>query len=156
MLRDATDRPETHARRRAVCRVATFALALMGLATIHLHGQTHPSEPHRHLEAEKLEPAVPSTPESLAAGRALYEKLCASCHGPYGLGNGRLAAGIAAYGPWPSNLTDDEWQHGSSAGEVFVVIRDGIEPDFHMPAFGDTLAVNDLWNLTHYVRSLSH
>jgi mono/diheme cytochrome c family protein len=146
---------EKRGRRRALRRVATAALAVIGLATIRLQGQAHPSEPHRHLEAQKLEPAVASSPASVAAGRALYEKLCASCHGPYGLGNGRLAAGIAAYGPWPSNLTDDEWQHGSSAGEVFVVIRDGIEPDFHMPAFGATLADNDLWNLTNYVRSLS-
>ena len=96
-----------------------------------------------------------STPQSIAAGRALYAKLCAPCHGPYGLGNGRLAAGVAAYGPWPSDLTDDVWQHGSSAGEVFIVIRDGIAPDFHMPAFGAKLAEHELWNLTNYVRSLS-
>ena len=77
--------------------------------------------------------AVARTPESGKAGAALYAKSCSNCHGPNGLGNGRLAAAMAAYGGRPSNLTDSEWQHGSSDGEIFAVIRDGVGPDFHMP-----------------------
>jgi hypothetical protein len=72
------------------------------------------------------------------------------------LGNGRLAAGVAAYGPRPSDLTDDVWQHGPSAGEVFVVVRDGIGPEFHMPAFGARGSETELWNVTHFVKSLSN
>ena len=66
----------------------------------------------------KLVNPVAKTPES-ETGSVVYAKACANCHGPNGLGNGRLAAAMAAYGGRPSNLTDSEWQHGSSDGEIF-------------------------------------
>jgi mono/diheme cytochrome c family protein len=144
------DRP---ARRSLFRLVVLFVVT--SLATISVSGQAHPATPHEHPEARKLEPAVAGTPQAIEAGRGLYGKLCASCHGPNGLGNGRLAAGVSAYGPRPSDLTDDVWQHGASAGEIYVVIRDGLEPDFHMPAFGGKVSENDLWNVTHFVKSLS-
>jgi putative copper resistance protein D len=145
-----SDRPA----RRSLFRLVVLFVAST-LATISVSGQAHPATPHEHPDARKLEPAVASTPQSIEAGRGIYDKLCAPCHGPNGLGNGRLASGLAAYGTRPSDLTDDVWQHGSSPGEVFVVIRDGIEPEFQMPAFGGKLSENELWNVTHFVRALS-
>ena len=87
--------------------------------------------PHAHLEAQAIQNPVRADAESTAAGGRAYAKFCANCHGASGRGNGRLATGIAAYGPRPSDLVDDVWQHGSTDGEIFVVIRDGIGPDFH-------------------------
>jgi mono/diheme cytochrome c family protein len=116
--------------------------------------QDHPRAPHRHPEAAKLVNAAVRTPESVKAGGALYVKLCSNCHGPNGLGNGRLAAAMAAYGGRPSNLTDSEWQHGASDGEIFVVIRDGVGPDFHMPGFEGKLSDAEMWHVVNYVRSL--
>ena len=116
--------------------------------------QDHPQAPHRHPEAEKLVNAAARTPESVKAGGVLYAKLCANCHGPNGLGNGRLAAAMAAYGGRPSNLTDSDWQHGSSDGEIFVVIRDGVGPDFHMPKFEGKLSDEEIWQLVNYIRAL--
>ena len=118
-----------------------------------LLGQDHPTEPHRHEEAEKLENPVENTAESIAAGAAIYDKLCGSCHGSRGHGDGRLAAGAAAYGPRPSNLADRTWQHGSSDGEIFFVIRDGIGPDFFMDAFQGTIANEDIWHIVNHIRS---
>ncbi len=87
------------------------------------------------------------------AGAAIYAKLCASCHGPSGQGDGRLAAATAAYGSRPSNLTDGTWRHGASDGEIFVTIRDGIGPDFAMDAFRGRLTEPDIWKLVNYLKS---
>lgn len=114
----------------------------------------HPSEPHAHREAQALTNPVMPEPESVASGAATYATLCATCHGPTGRGDGRLAAATAAYGSRPSILSDNTWQHGSSDGEIFVAIRDGIGPDFAMDAFGGRLTEPDIWNLVNYVRSL--
>ncbi len=97
---------------------------------------------------------MPNTPDSLAAGAQSYAKVCAVCHGATGNGDGKLAAATAAYGAKPSNLTDDTWDHGSTDGEIFVVIRDGIGPDFNMPGFKGRLSDTEIWNVVSYVRSL--
>ena len=104
--------------------------------------------------AKELKNPVPSTPESLAAGAQAYAKVCAVCHGATGNGDGKLAAATAAYGVRPSNFTDDVWDHGSSDGEIFVVIRDGIGPDFNMPAFTTRLSDAEIWSVVGYVKSL--
>ena len=115
----------------------------------------HPSEPHEHPDARELENPVEATAASIASGEAAYQKLCSTCHGETGRGDGRLAAGTAAYGARPSNLVDAEWQHGSSDGEIFVAIRDGIGPDFSMDGFHGALDDAELWNVVNYLRSLS-
>jgi mono/diheme cytochrome c family protein len=109
-----------------------------------------PQEP----DAKELTNPVPSTPESVAAGAQSYAKVCAVCHGATGNGDGKLAAATAAYGVRPSNLTDDVWDHGSSDGEIFVVIRDGIGPDFNMPGFKGRLSDTELWSVVNYLKSL--
>ena len=116
--------------------------------------QEHPAAPHAHPESQTLENPIASSPESIAAGGKVYVKLCANCHGASGRGNGRLAAGMAAYGARPSDLVDKTWQHGSTDGEIFAVIRDGIGPDFHMNAFQKMITDQDMWHVVNYVRSL--
>ena len=90
----------------------------------------------------------------MAAGAQHYAKVCAVCHGASGNGDGKLAAATAAYGARPSNLTDNVWDHGSTDGEIFVVIRDGIGPDFNMPGFKARLSDAEIWSVVNYVRSL--
>ena len=114
----------------------------------------HPTAPHAHPEAQALTSLVAPTQESVASGAETYARVCATCHGPTGRGDGGLAAATSAYGARPSNLADAVWQHGSSDGEIFVAIRDGIGPDFAMDGFGGRLAEPDLWNLVNYLKSL--
>ncbi len=114
----------------------------------------HPTEPHEHPEAQELANPVAAGAESLAAGEAAYQRLCATCHGPTGRGDGRLAAGTAAYSAPPSNLADATWQHGSTDGEIFTAIRDGIGPDFAMDSFDGPLSEAEIWNVVNYVKSL--
>ena len=105
-------------------------------------------------EAQDLANPVEADAESLAAGEAAYQRLCATCHGPTGRGDGRLAAATAAYSAPPSNLADATWQHGSTDGEIFTVIRDGIGPDFAMDSFDGPLSEEEIWNVVNYVKSL--
>ena len=114
----------------------------------------HPARPHEHPAARVLTNPLAATPDSLAAGAELYRAHCATCHGPTGRGDGRLAAAAAAYGARPSNLADATWQHGGSDGEIFVAIRDGIGPDFAMDAYGGRLAEPAIWRLVNYLKSL--
>jgi cytochrome c oxidase cbb3-type subunit III len=100
-------------------------------------------------EAAKIANPVQATPDSVAAGRRVYIRLCANCHGPSGKGDGNGAAGGAA----PADLTDATWDYGASDGEIFSVIRDGTSAD--MGSYAERLSQQDIWNVVNYVRSLS-
>ena len=93
---------------------------------------------------------VPATPESVAAGQQLYLKNCASCHGRTGQGGPGNDLIPAA----PS-LVDDMWDHGSTDGEIFENIKNGIGPDFNMVPWKDQLKDQDIWNVVIYVRSIA-
>jgi cbb3-type cytochrome c oxidase subunit III len=102
-------------------------------------------------DAAKMKNPVPSSPASIAAGKKLFDANCVSCHGPAGKGDGK---GGAMLKPQPSDLTDGEWKHGSTEGEIFTVVRDGVQRT-GMRAYGSRIPANDIWNLVNYVRSLS-
>jgi mono/diheme cytochrome c family protein len=110
--------------------------------------ELHPPTPHRHPEAQKLKNPIPSDGPSIDEGRKLYLRHCASCHGPSGKGDGSMALA----GGTPANLTDETWDHGSSDGEIFVVIRDGTSSD--MEPYKDRLTEKQMWQLVNYIRSL--
>jgi mono/diheme cytochrome c family protein len=112
------------------------------ITTIALIAQGNP-------EAARIKNPVASTAESIAAGRQLYARHCASCHGVRATGG--LATDISPAAP---DLTDAEWVHGESDGEIFDVIKNGIPPDLSMPLWGDRLKDPDIWNLVNYVKSL--
>ena len=129
--------------------VISIVLVLLPFALIASGGQElHPATPHRHPEAQKLKNPIPADAAAIEEGRKLYQRNCASCHGPSGKGDGSMALA----GGTPSNLTDETWDHGSSDGEVFVVIRDGTTSD--MEPYKDRLTDKQMWQLVHYIRSL--
>jgi len=100
-------------------------------------------------DAAKIKNPVAATPESLAAGRAAYQRTCASCHatsGEGGPGNDLI--------PAAPSLVDDQWDHGSTDGEIFDAIRNGVAPDFNMVPFKDRLKDEEIWNVVNYVRSI--
>jgi len=111
----------------------------------------HAEGKHTHPDAAKMKNPVASTAASIAAGKKLYDAQCASCHGPTGKGDGKAGALLK---PLPSDISDTEWKHGSSDGEIFTVIRDGASQT-GMRAYGSRIPANDIWNLVNYVRSLS-
>ena len=101
-------------------------------------------------EAKKMKNAVPSSADSIAAGKALYEKNCRFCHGNDAKGNGPMAPKDTH----PSDLTDAKWDRGDSDGEIFAVIRDGAGPEFKMKGYKGRMSETDMWNVINYLRSL--
>ena len=99
-------------------------------------------------DAAKLKNPVVSSAESLAAGKKLYAK-CASCHGI----NGEGGAGNDLIPAAPS-LVDSTWDHGSTDGEIFDNIKNGVAPDFNMVPFKDQLKDEEIWHIVNYLRSI--
>ena len=126
-----------------------FFLAVAYGATLIAAGQTATS-PRRggNAEAAKIRNPVPNTPESVAAGRRTFTRLCVRCHGPLGKGDG----GGAGAGGQPSDLTDTTWDFGSSDGEVFSVIHDGTSAD--MEGYAERISDSEIWNLVNFIRSI--
>ena len=101
-------------------------------------------------EAAKVKNPAAATPESLAAGKATFSRYCAVCHGSTAEGG----SGSDISPPAP-NLTDAEWLHGSTDGEIFYTIKNGVLPDLNMEPWGDRIKDPDIWNVVNFVRSLA-
>jgi mono/diheme cytochrome c family protein len=124
------------------CSAAVAALSL-GLSTIAAAAQQKPA-------ANATKNPVAASSSSIAAGKKLYDSQCASCHGTAGKGDGKAGALLK---PTPSDLTDGDWKHGQTDGDIFTVIRDGAKQT-GMRAYGSRIPTNDIWNLVNYVRTL--
>ncbi len=124
-------------------RTIIAALALACLGRIAIAAQGNP-------EAAKVKNPVTVTPESVAAGKQIYTQKCASCHGT----NGEGGPGNDLIPAAPS-LVDEKWDHGSTDGEIFDVIKNGVLPELNMVPWSDTLKDPDIWNVVNYVRSIA-
>jgi cbb3-type cytochrome c oxidase subunit III len=127
-----------------------IVLAMLVVAPVVAQEHQHAAGEHHHPEAAKIQNPVAADATSIAAGKKIFAKSCASCHGDEGKGDGKMAD---QYTPPPPDLTDAEWKHGSTDGEIFVLIRDGSKGTA-MKAYGSRLATNDLWNVVNYLRSI--
>jgi mono/diheme cytochrome c family protein len=109
-------------------------------------------------EAAKLANPVRSTPESLGAGKQAYDANCAACHG--NLAQGAAKAGISISiiaeqgGKQPPELTDAQWDHGSTDGEIYTVIKKGVPPSM-MAGWEGRLSDTEMWSIVNYLRALA-
>jgi mono/diheme cytochrome c family protein len=140
---------------RHVLLAFTFAAAAtLGAraAQEHEHGAQHPAGgAHHHPEAAKLQNPVAADATSVAEGQKLYTKFCSECHGDAGKGDGEMSEDL---NPKPANLTDADWKHGSTDGEIFTVIRDGVK-NTGMKPYARKLTTHQIWDVVNYVRSIA-
>jgi mono/diheme cytochrome c family protein len=131
-------------------------LAVITLVTSCSSGHSSASDaPSVNANPKTLKNPVPATPESLATGKRLYDRLCADCHGATGHGDGEKAKKLAEAGePKAPDLTDDKWDHGSTEGEIFVDIRDGLGSTMRGLNGKPGIGSEEIWHLVNYVRSL--
>lgn len=99
-------------------------------------------------ESAGLRNPLPSDAATLSAGRALYEKHCAFCHGSDG--GGPAPEGMQFYPPVPSLKSPPE---PLSEGQVFSIVRLGIRYTA-MPGFSKALSDHEIWQATAFVQSL--
>ena len=104
----------------------------------------------KNAEAAKIKNPVKATPESIDAGKTTYNKYCKFCHNDGGTGDGALAPKDTH----PPNLVDAKWDHGSTDGEIFTNIKEGIGPKFDMKPMKAKMKDEDIWNVVIYLRSL--
>jgi len=110
-------------------------------------------------EAAKVKNPVASSPDSTAAGKKVYDLNCAGCHGPKAEGAEKSGIVISVIedqgGKQPPDLTDAQWDHGSTDGEIFAVVKKGVGPQFFMAPWDGRISDTDIWNVVNYIRSLA-
>jgi mono/diheme cytochrome c family protein len=101
---------------------------------------------------------VASTPASIAAGKRAFDTNCAPCHG--NLAQGAVKAGMTISiiekqkGKQPPDLTDEQWDHGSSDGDIFAILKRGLPPTM-MAGYDGRIPDDDIWSIVNYLRSLA-
>lgn len=92
-----------------------------------------------------------ATPESVASGKETFNKMCVSCHGAGGKGDG--VAGKALVPP-PRNLTQSQgWKNGRHIDQMFTTLTQGV-PGSAMAAY-DSLSIQERFNVIHYIQTLA-
>jgi mono/diheme cytochrome c family protein len=132
--------------RSVIAAIVVASLALVSTTVAVLAQATKGGDP----KAAAVKNPVQPTPKSITAGSQAYMRACRQCHGPKGLGDGPLAP----KDPSPSNLTDAEWTYGSSDGEIFAIIANGVGGDSEMKGHRSEMTVTDMWNIVNYLRSI--
>jgi len=83
---------------------------------------------------------------SIAAGKELWNKNCASCHGKTGLGDGVKARTLETF---PGDYSKPAYQ-SLPDGEIFGKTKLGRD---EMPKYDGKIADEDIWNLVNYSRT---
>ena len=89
-----------------------------------------------------------------AKGKASFDQICASCHGPAGKGDGAAAA---ALNPKPRDLSNKTYVSGLKDDYIKKLIKEGgqaVGKSPLMPPLGGALKDDDIENVITYVRSL--
>jgi mono/diheme cytochrome c family protein len=98
-------------------------------------------------QAQKKNP-VPINDSSLDAGRKIYLKRCAACHGQTGNGDGPDAVDLGIH---PAKFSDPKLREEPD-GALFWKLTTGKKP---MPDYGRRLSPTERWDVINFVRTLA-
>jgi mono/diheme cytochrome c family protein len=104
-------------------------------------------------DARQEMPATPGKPREARTGAELYDRACATCHGPDGKGSPRAVVGFEV--PLP-DFSDCAFATGEPDPDWYAVIHEGGQVralDRHMPAFGDALAPGEIRLAVAHIRT---
>ncbi len=136
---------------RVVVVPAAFALAF-ALFTTADSARVAAAAPAQEAAAEAPpENPIEATDESVRAGLRVYGRFCRACHGIRADGQGMTAP----TGSRPANLIDDEWTHGDTDGDIFLVIRNGVPPAYDMDAWEGRITDEEIWHIVNFLRNMA-
>ena len=92
-------------------------------------------------------PEVDTSNQSVAAGRRVFERRCASCHNDNGDGDTVTASRF----PY-ANLLDGRWRGDGSLASIEKQVREGHDP---MPKFEGKLTDQEIRDVANYVLALA-
>jgi mono/diheme cytochrome c family protein len=95
----------------------------------------------------RLQNPLQPTSENLAHGKALFETVCAPCHGQFGRGDGSVVHLLAHK---PANLLTGV-STNLPDGYVYGYIRNG---GIWMPSYDDAMSSTERWQIVLYMRNL--
>ena len=103
----------------------------------------------------KVTPEPKVTEERLKLGRELFVKGCVACHGLQGKGDGQQMMKDSAGLPLkPRDITAGIFKGSSGSEDLYYRIAGGI-PGSPMPGYQAAFTDEEIWNLVHYVQTLS-
>ena len=90
-----------------------------------------------------------SSAADVAAGKAIFKKRCAVCHGKTGAADGPMSKILK---PPPPSFADAGHMAKRSDEELLKIIKEGKKP---MPAYSGKLTEEQIQNVLAYIRSLA-
>jgi mono/diheme cytochrome c family protein len=119
----------------------------IGVLVLALAQAVPPPRKGGNSDAAAIKNPIAASPESAAAGRRVYQRLCVRCHGAQGKGDGGAAGAV------PADLSAGHWDYGGSDGEIFSVIHEGTSAD--MEGYASRMTDADIWNVVNYIRTFA-
>ncbi len=139
-------------------RALAKPLAIGALLIVLLGVALHRSLPAQQPDAARLRNPVTPTQQALVTGKAAYDTYCAACHGNRAQGAekaGLILSIIQEQGRRQApELTDATWDHGSSDGHIFDVIKKGV-PGTMMAGYDGRVPDAEIWSIVTYLRALA-
>jgi mono/diheme cytochrome c family protein len=132
--------------------------AVLTASAVVLVGTVLFSQEPKNPAAAALRNRVAATPDSLSEGKRAYDANCAGCHG--NKAQGAVNAGVTISiiqemgGKQAPDLTDAATDHGSTDGEIFTVIKQGVPPTM-MAGWDGRLSDAEIWSIVNYIRALA-